>query len=605
MKKYPGVIGMALVVTMFLAQCSNDGVSNTVKLLPNDPFKNTIVSSQFFSINSEQDNVIAGEHGTVIVCPKGCFKDATGKMVEGDVKIELAESLTMDDMTLSNLTTTSNGKPLETDGMIYFNAMKDGKQLQINKDIPVHIEIPTRERKPGMMAYKGIRDENGNMNWIDPKKLDNFLKTVDIVSLDFLPPGFQGEVDNGMPFRKYSVATQALTDSLYYALSFENLTIYGSEKLPTQYNEPYYNQAKKVKKGKYTNESYQTEFDTVFDDSVSRKETCGIDPAIIKVIKSDKYQQTLIATREFEARLKIIFETCDNAVLEIYIRNLDKNLYELDSMAAKLCEEKKYFNSSHAFYDLSLQRLMNVKDAGKYAALLKDYYSQQLLRVKTDLNREKDKVVKALQKKDRETQKIVDDYRKLLWKREKYRMETYGFDWTETGWVNIDNGTLPKDWSEQPLEIDVTNGKQFDRVYTYVIYSTIKSLCRLNTDDGEHFYVGNITDKSMLMPDRENAIAVSIGYKGDKPSLAIKVFETNTQRQLTLTLSSSSAAQVKEMLGRYEERARENSISQDLAFMDKLYKGEKQQKDRMKENEFMLRLLKVAYPCCDREQTEE
>ena len=99
--------------------------------------------------------------------------------------------------------------------------------------------------------------------------------------------------------------------------------------------------------------------------------------------------------------------------------------------------------------------------------------------------------MKNLNKENEEAQKVADDYKNLLQKRENYRMETYGFNWTETGWINIDNGTLPKDWDEQPLEIIVNNGKQFDRVYTYVIYTSIKSLYRLNTRDNERFYVGN------------------------------------------------------------------------------------------------------------------
>lgn len=35
------------------------------------------------------------------------------------------------------------------------------------------------------MAYKGVRDAEGNMNWVEPKKIDDFLKTVDINSLNF------------------------------------------------------------------------------------------------------------------------------------------------------------------------------------------------------------------------------------------------------------------------------------------------------------------------------------------------------------------------------------------------------------------------------------
>lgn len=595
MKQYPGVIGLALVVTMFFTQCSNDKLTETVKLLQNDPFKNTIAASQFFSINSAQDNVVAGEQGTVIVFPKGCFKDRAGTIVEGDVKIELAESLTMDQMVLSNLTTTSNGKPLETDGMIYFNAMKDGEQLTINKDIPVHIEIPTVKKKPGMMAYKGIRDENGTMNWVDPKELDNFLKIVDINSLDFLPPGFQYEVEREMPFRNHNTATQSLTDSLYYALStvgIDSLYKVGSR---ANYNEPYYNNSKEVKNGTYTSDSYvHSGQGGGFDSEIK----CGIDPAIIKVIKSDKFQNTFIATKEFEARLKAIFQTCDKFILEFYVKHTNKNLYELDSMVALYCNEKKMYDSYHVFYEFSQQRLTNVKDADRYADLLNDYYSKQLSKVKAELDGAKEKVLKALHQKNTETQKIVDDYKKLLWKREKYRMETYGFNWTETGWINIDNGTLPKDWGMQPLEVTVTNGKQFDRIYTYVIYTSIKSLCRLNTNNDVNFYAGDGSDKSMLMPDKKLAVAIAIGYLGDTPSMAMKSFETTVEQQLTLTLNPSTIEKLKETLARYEEQGVENNISQDLAFMEKLHKKEPEQKTAAKEYEFIIRLWNVAFPCC-------
>ncbi len=78
------------------AKCSNSTTSdktnlanNAPKCLPTDPFAKSMVKSQYFAINSNIDQVIEGANGTVIVCPKGCFLNAEGKTVEGDVKIEL------------------------------------------------------------------------------------------------------------------------------------------------------------------------------------------------------------------------------------------------------------------------------------------------------------------------------------------------------------------------------------------------------------------------------------------------------------------------------------------------------------------------------------
>jgi hypothetical protein len=579
-----------------LVQCINNSSTNTVKLLPNDPFKNTIVPSQNFYIDSKHDNVIEGKNGTVVVLPKGCLKNAKGEIVEDKVKIELSEALILEDMLLSNLTTTSDGNQLETDGMIYFNATVNGEQLSINIDNPIHIEIPTSKKKAGMKAYKGIRDEMGNMNWIEPKELDNYLVTVDINLLDFLPQGFQIEVDKGMPYKKYKTATQGLTDSLYYQLSITNGSSLINGFFSTNYNEPYYNKSKNVINGNYNSDSYLVEA----IDSVSTIDTsstnCGIDPAIIKVIKSEKYQNTFIATREFEARLKLIFKTCNNAVLVTYINNLDKNLYEVDSMAAIAVGENQYYDD---FVNFSQQRLTKVKQSDKSAALLKGYYERQLEKVKSELEKGQEKLMKELNEKNEEAQKAADYYKKLLWKREKYRMETYGFNWTETGWVNIDMGTSPKSWGPKTTEgIFVDNGKQFDRVYTYFIFTSIKSLYRLNSDDNVEFYAGNDQSKQMLMPKKGKGVLVAIGYKGETPSLAIKEFELGTELKFNLTLSPSSLDKVKEAVRPYEKYSKENKISKDLEFRAKFYIEEQRRMKLKKESEFILQLWNIAFPCC-------
>lgn len=243
--------------------------------------------------------------------------------------------------------------------------------------------------------------------------------------------------------------------------------------------------------------------------------------------------------------------------------------------------------------------MTRVKQSDKVADLLKGYYDKQLAKIKSELLKNQEKIMKKLNEKNQETQKIADDYKKLLWKREKYRMETYGFSWTETGWINIDRGTLVKDWFLQPFEITIANGKQFDRVYTYVIYTSIKSIYRLNSTDGENFYAGSSGKKEMLMPKKETGVAVSVAYKGEIPSLAIKEFETGSEPKLSMTLLPSSLYSVKEAIRSYEKYAKENEISEDLEFMAKFYKEKQRQKELKKESEFIKRLWTIAFPCCE------
>jgi hypothetical protein len=604
----------ALIAAMLwlLPACNtSQPIPASLKISENDPFRSTIVPSQEFSIDATKDNVVEGKNGTLLVCPTGCFVDGSGNVVKDNIKIELAEALSLENMLLSNLTTTADGKPLVTDGMIYFNATQNGKQLKVNKDIPVHIEIPTTKKKPGMKAWKGVRDSAGNMNWTNPKELDNYLVTVDLELLDFLPEHFYEAVEYGIPYRNHKIATKALADSLYYLLSVMNGNELIRGLIPTNYNEAYYNTNKKAVNGKYTDDSYNRGTDAGTRDTATLEKNadCGIDPAMIKVIKSKQYQNTVIATREFETRLKKIFETCHPSILEIYIKNLDKNLYELDSMAA--VAEKAYgtHEADHLyndFYAFSQQRLTKVKDADKYAALLQGYYEKRLKEVQRELETAKAIMIKALNEKNAEAKKLANDYKELLYKRETYRMETYGFNWTETGWVNIDDGIEPKSWGPAPAEVTVENGKTYDRVYTYIVYQNIKSLYRLNSDDNEKFYVGNASERQMLMPKQAPALLFAIGYKNDSPAIAVQNFTTNANIQVTLALTPSSMEKVKELISKYEAGyLTENKISVDLEYMTQFYKEQQRQKALIKEQEFFGMLWTVVYPCCETEHERE
>lgn len=549
---------------------------------------------QNFAIDSKNDTVIEGAKGTVIVCPKGCFRNSAGEIVTTNVNVVLTEALSLEDMLLSNLTTTSNGQSLETDGMIHISATANGENLTINKDNPIHIEIPTRHKKAGMFVYKGIRDVKGNINWIDPQKIDNFLTTVNLDLLDFLPEGFKATVENGMPYKKYTIATKKLTDSLYYSLSASNGSELVKGLVSTDLNEPYYNEDKKVVNGKYTKKSYQTSpdsYETDIADSINYNEE-GIDPAIIKVIKSKKYQHTFLATKEFEARLQVIFKTCNNVILELYIKNLNKNLYEVDSMATLI--ESQYTQQFHDFY---LEKCTNVKDADKNTLLLSGYYEKQLAIIKSQLEERNNQLEKQLTKKNNEIEKVVDNYRKLLWKREKYRMNRYGFNYADTGWVNIDRGIIPKDFGMTGLQVTIQNGDQYDHVYTYVVYTGIKSIYRLNTDDTKLFYVGNNEEKKMLMPDAMLSTVIVIAYKDEQSFLATREFTTGIDEQFSLALQSVTKEQIKVTISSYDKYAKENQIGEDMKYMDQFYVEKQRQKVLLKESEFIGRLWSVAHPC--------
>lgn len=112
------------------------------------------------------------------------------------------------------------------------------------------------------------------------------------------------------------------------------------------------------------------------------------------------------------------------------------------------------------------------------------------------------------------------------------------------------------------------------------------------------FYVGNQQDREMLMPKKEQGFIVGIGYKGEIPWLGIKEFETGSAPKMTLDLTISTTKDVKLAIAQFEKYKKENRISEDLKYMEKLYKN--QQKNKINESEYWLLrdLLVCIEPCC-------
>ncbi len=588
------IISICTFTTFF--GCSDKKIPDVYKHSATDPFQNTMVPSQFIVIDPTQDNTIEGHKGTILIIPKGSLVDAKGNVIKSTVKIELAEAFTLEDMLLSNLTTSTNEKQFQTDGMIYFNASSNGAPVNINPKNPIRIEIPTAERKADMMAYKGIRDENGNMNWVEPKEIDKDLITIDLNSLDFLPPGFQWAVGQGMPYKNYTDASQALTDSLYYAL-YANQGYY-MQFVPTDFHDPLYNQITRVINSKYGEASLlvqepKSEQMQGNGDSVSSMTGCGIDPTIIKRIKSKQYQNSFIATRAFEARFRVIFSTCNNAVLETYLKNIDKDLYIADSLAALTLEDSV---QRAAFVNFSRQRLTKVKAADKHAKMLANYYQQQMAQLHTALEQAQKHWQQALDNANNSAENLFFKYKDLRLKREKYRVETYGFTWSQTGWIGLHKETNCLPTSLKFVSIE--EGQNYDRLYTYIFYPTIKSIQRLNTSNNHDFYPGNEKGKNGLMPKDERGIAIAIGYKDNQMSMDMFDLKTNDYICIGMSIGPVSAKKLKSALSRFNPGSIEDKMSRDLALMEAFYIEQQRQSPWAQEHNLTVQLWNIAFPCC-------
>jgi hypothetical protein len=112
---------------------------------------------QIFEINTSIQQKINGKQGTVVTFPAQCF----GK-VQGMVKIELIECYSIQEMILNGLSTqTTDGKLLESDGMIYLNALNEkGDTLKIKQE-KVKVQMQTKQRKENIQIFEGINTSSG------------------------------------------------------------------------------------------------------------------------------------------------------------------------------------------------------------------------------------------------------------------------------------------------------------------------------------------------------------------------------------------------------------------------------------------------------------
>jgi hypothetical protein len=132
------------------------------------PFLNTSnLASSFISIKEDSSYILKTSKGAVIKIAKNSF----AVPANATVKIELKEAYTNHDILLAGLITKSNGKLLQSGGMIYLNATVDGTDVKIIK--PIHISIPTNNYNDSMQLFKGEIKPDSTINWVDPSPLDS------------------------------------------------------------------------------------------------------------------------------------------------------------------------------------------------------------------------------------------------------------------------------------------------------------------------------------------------------------------------------------------------------------------------------------------------
>ncbi|MBN2681281.1 MAG: hypothetical protein JXR58_02125 [Bacteroidales bacterium] len=133
---------------------------------------------QEFKIDPCYGSSVRGNHNTSIYFPENAFYTDCSFSSCAEITVQLWEFFSYSEMIAAGLTTTSNGKILETGGMIYIRVLCNNKELKLRPDKMIRIVMPTRYNK-NFELFNG-KQNRGIVNWIpnSEEKVSNLAKNM-------------------------------------------------------------------------------------------------------------------------------------------------------------------------------------------------------------------------------------------------------------------------------------------------------------------------------------------------------------------------------------------------------------------------------------------
>jgi hypothetical protein len=131
-----------------------------------DLYKLLAPKPQEFCIDPNRDTIIHGKYGTLVTIKANSFKLTPRQKASATcINFQVKEAFLKSEMFLENINTmTTDGRLLETQGMVYTNAMLGSDTLELIQDII--IMVPTDEIVENVKVFDGERDLHTDaVNW--------------------------------------------------------------------------------------------------------------------------------------------------------------------------------------------------------------------------------------------------------------------------------------------------------------------------------------------------------------------------------------------------------------------------------------------------------
>ena len=259
---------------------------------------------------------------------------------------------------------------------------------------------------------------------------------------------------------------------------------------------------------------------------------------LYKKLMSADYENTLIATREFEERLlfiqknKHIHGNRIEPILDYFFKNLHKNMFEIDYLLqayftsllkvypyqdGDYVEEVKALSEQfRRFYE---EKLTTVLHSRPYNVDLSDELAFQKLRQKGMGSQQANHFINLYQygaaviEARKENNKILAQ--KQIGKR-PYAKNTFVMN--KLGWGSVD-GNLSKNYQKRKLEIQLENAREVPTA-VYMLLKDRKTL--VPALKKENIETGNFSYAFRNLPNREKGYVIALGYKNGQPFIDVQ-----------------------------------------------------------------------------------
>lgn len=517
------------------------------------------------------------------------------------------------------------------------------------------------------------------INWGNPRLPISDIITLPMSLLNFYPPGFEAKLtEAGYPDRE-----KAFKDSVYLSFrTFENSTASrentigwklfrsncarchnpGSDKLvgpglqyvrtrwasENQLHAWIHNTSTYLQTGdpyalhlyeKY-NKSQMPPFPTLSDaditailDYIDNENTYyrGINPVSVLAFWNKEFDYSLLASKEFETRMRYIHGTCNERILDCYTKNLDRPLYYCDSLAADLSagDQREHFrefyyrkqgkSKNNKAFTPALLGIFARKQRELDAAFNRTtgaWYHEQ---AKADQNATENTINRWTREDSRKIANLTQEYQQNLCNVRKQLgtscnnnsvfsrnvRENYNtFNLQSTGWKNVDiyvgEATLNRTsmgytdsvtgkkatLTYSPLTVTINATKPFDITEVYLIPSGKLSFIRLQKK-------GDIFTESLNGSYTYHLLA--IGYQGE--NVFLYTHENITPGTFLVEPKPSTPGELNRFVSRNGSQRAMDDITYELQGLQQQTAEIKRNTTRVEKEKLRAFLWPTVFPC--------